>query len=51
MGSEIYECTKKAFEHLKEPRPKHLLKTFMNVKFKEVNWCQKLGKGKKAQSK
>lgn len=37
MGSEIYQCTKKAFEHLKEPRPKSLLKTFMNVKFKEVS--------------
>jgi hypothetical protein len=37
MGSEAYECTKEAFEHLKEPRLKSLLKTFMNVKFKEVS--------------
>jgi hypothetical protein len=37
MGSETYQGSKEAFEHLKEPRPKSLLKTFMNVKFKELS--------------
>jgi hypothetical protein len=37
MGSETYQCTKEAFEHFKEPRLKSLLKTFMNVIFKEVS--------------
>jgi hypothetical protein len=37
MGSETCQRTKEAFEHLKEPRPKSILKTFMNVKFEEIS--------------
>jgi len=35
----------------KELGPKSLSKTFMKVGLKGMNWCWKLGKGKKAQNK
>jgi hypothetical protein len=34
MENETYQCTKRAFGHSKEPRPKSLLKTYMKVKSK-----------------
>jgi hypothetical protein len=34
MESETYQCTKRAFGHSREPRPKSLLKTYMKVKSK-----------------
>jgi hypothetical protein len=37
MGSETYQCTKGAFEHLRKPGPKSFSKTFMRVELKETS--------------
>jgi len=37
MGNKTFQCTKRAFGHSRDPRPKNLLKTYMKVKSKETS--------------
>jgi hypothetical protein len=46
MERKAYQQTKGVYRQSKELGPSNLLKTYMKVTLKEVNWCQKNDKGK-----
>jgi hypothetical protein len=46
MERVAYQQTKWVYGQCKELGCRNLLKTYMKVTLKEVNWCQKNGKGR-----